>query len=183
MKKLIVQELVSLDGFFAGPHGEIDWHCVDDEYGEYAKDFLNSVDVLLFGRVTYQLLASYWPTASDDISHKMNTLSKIVFSKTLEKVEWQNTRLIKENVVEQITHLKQQQGKDLAILGSADLASYLMNAGLIDEYHITVVPVVLGNGIPLFKDIHESVNMKLLKSKTLNSSGNVQLFYQLNGRD
>jgi dihydrofolate reductase len=72
MRKLIVQELVSIEGFFAGPNGEIDWHNVDDEYGEYAKDFLNSVDVLLFGRVTYQLMASYWPTASNDIAYKIN---------------------------------------------------------------------------------------------------------------
>lgn len=182
MRKIIVQELVSIDGFFAGPNGEIDWHNVDDEYGEYAKDFLNSLDVLLFGRVTYELLASYWPTASDDIAHKMNTLPKIVFSKTLMKVEWQNTRLVIENAVEEIKNLKQQPGKDLAILGSADLVSYLMNAGLIDEYQITVVPVVLGNGKPLFKDIHDRVTMKLLKSKTLRS-GSVQLFYQPLGRE
>jgi dihydrofolate reductase len=183
MRKLIVQELVSIDGFFAGPDGEIDWHRVDDEYRDYAKDFLNSLDALLFGRVTYQLMASYWPTASNDIADKMNTLTKIVFSKTLEEVEWQHTRLVKENVVEEITHRKQQQGKDMAILGSADFASYLMHAGLIDEYHITVVPVVLGNGMPLFKNIHERVNMKLVKSRTLGSSGSVQLFYQLHGRE
>lgn len=182
MRKLIVQELVSIDGFFAGPNGEIDWHNVDNEYSEYAKDFLNSLDVLLFGRVTYELMASNWPTASDDIAHKMNTLPKIVFSKTLKKVEWQNTRLIIENAVEEIKNLKQQPGKDLAILGSADLVSYLMNAGLIDEYQITVVPVVLGNGKPLFKDIHDRVTMKLLKSKTLRS-GSVQLFYQPLGRE
>jgi dihydrofolate reductase len=177
MRKLIVQELVTIDGFFAGPNGEIDWHNVDDEYREYAKDFLNSLDVLLFGRVTYQLMASYWPTASNDIAHKMNTLPKIVFSKTLWKVEWQNTRLVIENVIEEVKNLKQQPGKDLAILGSAALVSYLMNAGLIDEYQITVVPIVLGNGKPLFKDIHDRVTMKLLKSKTLRS-GSVQLFYQ-----
>jgi dihydrofolate reductase len=180
MRKLIVQEMITIDGFFAGPNGEIDWHNVDDEYGEYAKNFLNSIDVLLFGRVTYQLMASYWPTASNDIAHKMNTIPKIVFSKTLKKVEWQNTRLVIEDVVEEIKNLKQQPGKDLAILGSADLASNLMNAGLIDEYQITVVPVVLGNGKPLFKDTHDRVTMKLLNSKTLRS-GSVQLFYQPQG--
>lgn len=91
MRKLIVQEMVTLDGFFAGPDGEIDWHRADDEYGEYAKNFLDSIDGLLFGRITYQLMASYWPTKSDDIAGKMNTLPKFVFSKTLDKVDWQNT--------------------------------------------------------------------------------------------
>jgi len=177
VKKLIVQEIVSLDGFFAGSNGEIDWHRADDEYGEYAKEFLESVGTLLFGRATYQLMRSYWPTAAGGIADKMNTLPKIVFSKTLEEVDWENTRLVKENVVEAIAHLKLQPGKDLAILGSADLASYLLKAGLIDEYHITVVPVVLGSGKPLFKDIQDRVNMKLLKSNLLRS-GSMQLHYQ-----
>ncbi|MFD2611052.1 dihydrofolate reductase family protein [Paenibacillus gansuensis] len=182
MRKLIAQELVSMDGFFAGPNGEIDWHNVDDEYSEYAKDFLDTLDVLLFGRVTYQLMEDYWITASGDIAHKMNTLPKIVFSKTLKNVGWQNTRLVVDHVVDEIKNLKSQSGKDLAILGSGDLVSYLMNAGLIDEYQITVVPVVMGTGKPLFKDIHDRVNMKLLKSKTLRS-GSVQLFYQPLGRE
>ncbi|MBS4196505.1 dihydrofolate reductase family protein [Lederbergia citri] len=177
MRKLIVQELVSLDGFFAGSNGEIDWHHVDDEYDEYAKGFLNSVDLLLFGRVTYHLMENFWPTATNDIAYKMNTLPKIVFSTKLEKVQWQNTRLIKENIVEEVKQLKQLPGKDMAILGSADLASYLMNAGLVDEFQITIVPVVLGNGKPLFKDIHDRVGMKLLRSKMF-KSGNVLLYYE-----
>lgn len=177
MKKLIVQELVSIDGFFSGSKGEIDWHHVDDEYDDYAINFLNSVDVLLFGRVTYQLMMGHWPTASGEIAHKMNTLPKIVFTKTLEKVDWQFTRLVKENIIEEIKNLKQQPGKDLAILGSANLASYLMNAGLVDEYQLTVIPVVLGNGRPLFKDIRGKIYMKLLKSNTFRS-GSVQFFYQ-----
>ena len=105
MRKVIVFMMTTLDGFFAGPNGEIDWHVVDEEFNEFANDQLNSVDVLLFGRVTYELMASYWPTASattDDpiIADKMNTLPKIVFSGTLEKVEWHNTRLVKENIAE-----------------------------------------------------------------------------------
>ncbi|MCD9022628.1 dihydrofolate reductase family protein [Cohnella silvisoli] len=182
MRKLIVQELVSIDGFFAGPNGEIDWHLVDDEYGEYAKDFLNSLDILLFGRATYQLMVSYWPTETNDFADIMNSIPKIVISKTLEKVDWQNTRLVNENIVEEITQIKQESGKDLAILGSADLASSLLNAGLIDEYQITVVPVVLGDGKPLFKDMHDRVNMKLLKSRVLHS-GCIQLHYQPDGAE
>lgn len=177
MRKLIMQELVSLEGFFAGTNGEIDWHRIDDEYSRYAEEFLNSVDTILFGRVTYELMAKYWPSASGDIAFKMNTLPKIVFSQTLDKVEWQCTTLVKSNVVEEIVNLKEQSDKDLAILGSGTLASYLINAGLIDEFHITIVPVVLGSGMPLFKNIHQRMNMKLLKSRTLSSSGGVQLFY------
>lgn len=177
MRKLIAQEVISLDGFFAGLNGEVDWHLVGDEYEEYAKKFLESLDMLLFGRVTYQLMASYWPTASGDIATQMNGHAKVVFSKTLKEAAWENTRLVSENAVEEIRNLKEQPGKDLAILGSADLASSLLNAALIDEYHLTVVPVVLGSGKPLFKDVHDRVKMKLKNVNTLRS-GHVQLFYE-----
>lgn len=182
MRKVILFNMVTLDGFFEGPNGEIDWHKVDEEFNQFAIDQLNSVDVLLFGRVTYELMASYWPTpaaTADDpiVAEKMNTMSKIVFSRTLEKAEWQNTRLAKENVVEEITRLKQQPGQDLIIFGSADLTATFIQHGLIDEYRIMVNPVVLGNGKPLFKGIKDKFNLKLLKTKTF-SSGNVLLYYQ-----
>jgi dihydrofolate reductase len=182
MRKVIVFIMTTLDGFFAGPNGEIDWHVVDEEFNEFANDQLNSVDVLLFGRVTYELMASYWPTPSattDDpiIADKMNTLPKIVFSKTLEKVEWHNTRLVKENIAEEITKLKQQSGKDLIIFGSSNLSASFINLGLIDELRIMMNPVVLGNGKPLFKGIHDRINLKLSKTKTFRS-GNVLLYYE-----
>ena len=174
--------MITLDGFFEGPNREIDWHTVDEEFNEYAIELLNSVDVLLFGRVTYELMASYWPTPSattDDpiVADKMNNLPKIVFSKTLKKTEWKNTRLVKENIAEEITKLKYQPGKDLAMFGSSDLALSLIQMGLIDEYRIIVNPVVLGNGKSLFKGINEKLNLKLLKTKTFRS-GNVVLYYQ-----
>ncbi|HEX3640783.1 MAG TPA: dihydrofolate reductase family protein [Ktedonobacteraceae bacterium] len=182
MRKVIVSMMVTLDGFFAGPNGEIDWHVVDDEFNEYADDFLSSVDTLLFGRVTYQLMADYWPSPSattDDpiIADKMNQLHKIAFSKTLEKVEWNNSRLVKGNITEEIAKLKQQPGKDMAIFGSGSIVSTLTQLGLIDEYRIMVNPVVLGNGKPLFKDIHDKLNLKLLRTKTFRS-GNIMLCYQ-----
>ena len=182
MRNLIFQMMVTLDGFFEVPNREIDWHIVDEEFNEYAIDLLNSVDVLLFGRVTYELMASYWPTPSattDDpiVADKMNNLPKIVFSKTLKKTEWKNTRLVKENIAEEITKLKHQPGKNLAMFGSSDLALSLIQMGLIDEYRIIVNPVVLGNGKSLFKGINEKLNLKLLKTKTF-SSGNVMLYYQ-----
>jgi dihydrofolate reductase len=174
--------MITLDGYFEGPHREIDWHNVDAEFNDYAIDLLNNVDVLLFGRVTYQLMASYWPTsaamANDPIvAEKMNSLSKIVFSKTLEKAEWNNTWLLRENVGEEITKLKKQQGKDIAIFGSSELALTLVRLGLIDEFRIFVNPVVLGSGKPVFKGIHDKLNLKLIESKTFRS-GNVLLCYQ-----
>ncbi len=182
MRKVIFQMMITLDGFFEGPNRELDWHNVDEEFNEYANDLLSAVDVLLFGRVTYELMASYWPSPSATtndpiIADKMNNLPKIVFSKTLKKVEWKNTRLVKENIAEEISKLKQQPGKDLAIFGSSDLALSLIQMDLIDEYRIIVNPVVLGNGKPLFKGIIEKLKLKLLKAKTF-SSGNVILYYQ-----
>lgn len=182
MRKVVVFMMVTLDGFFEGPNGEIDWHNVDEEFNEFAIDQLNSIDVLLFGRVTYQLMASYWPTpaaiTNDPIvADKMNHLPKIVFSKTLSSVEWQNTRLVKENIAEEISKLKQQPGKDLIIFGSSDLAVTFIQYGLIDEYRIMVNPVVLGNGKPLFKGIKDRLYLKLLKTRTFRS-GNVLLYCQ-----
>jgi dihydrofolate reductase len=182
MRKVILYMMVTLDGFFEGPNGEIDWHNVDQEFNELAIEQLDSVDILLFGRKTYELMASYWPTpaaTTDDpiVADKMNRLPKIVFSKTLSSVEWQNTRLVKENVAEEVAKLKHQPGKDLIIFGSSDLAVTFIQHGLLDEFRIMVNPVVLGNGKPLFKGIKDRLNLKLLKTKTFRS-GNVLLYYE-----
>ena len=174
--------MVTLDGFFAGPNGEIDWHVVDEEFNEFAIEQLNTVDVLLFGRKTYELMASYWPTpaaATNDpiVADKMNRLPKIVFSRTLSSVQWQNTRLVKENIAEEIAKLKQQPGKDLIIFGSSDLAVTFIQYGLLDECRIMVNPVVLGSGKPLFKGIKDRLNLNPLRTKTFRS-GNVLLYYE-----
>lgn len=177
MGKLIVQEMITLDGFFAGPEGEIDWHRVDEEYNEYAAQFLHSVDALLFGRITYRLMESYWPTASGEIADHMNSLNKIVVSKTMQSAEWSNTRLIGDDAAEEIARLKRQPGKDIAIFGSGSLVSFLMNARLIDEWHLIVVPVVLGKGKPLFAGVSERMGLKLVRTCTMRS-GNVRLYYE-----
>jgi len=188
MRKIILFNMVTLDGFFEGPNGEIDWHNVDAEFNEFAIDQLNSADGLLFGRVTYQLMANYWPTPSaikDDpvVAGLMNRLPKMVFSRTLAKAEWNNTRLVKgaERVAEEIARLKQQPGKDWLLFGSADLASTLTPLGLIDEYRIMVNPVVLGGGKPLFRGVKQKLNLKLVNAKTFRS-GNVLLYYQPDGK-
>jgi dihydrofolate reductase len=183
MRKLFAFNMVSLDGFFEGPNHDINWHLVDDEFNQFAVEQTSTVDTILFGRVTYELMASYWPTsaalANDPIvADLMNRLPKIVFSKTLQKVGWNNTRLVKNNIEEEITALKQQPGKDLAIFGSANLLSTLNRMGLIDEYRIMVNPIVLGRGTPLFQRINDPLNLILLKTRTFRS-GNVLLYYQL----
>ena len=185
-RRVIVSEMLSLDGFFAGPNGEIDWHTVDEEFNQYAIDLLNTVDTILFGRKTYQLFESYWPAAATnpstsksdlEIARDINNMTKIVFSRTLDRVEWKNARLLKEIIPEVVDEMKQQPGKDIVIYGSGSIVSLLMNLGLIDEYRIIVNPVILGNGKPLFKGLRDRLNLKLLRTKTF-SSGNVLLCYQ-----
>lgn len=173
--------MVSLDGFIEGPNRDIDWHVWDKEMDQYMIDFFGTVDLILLGRVAYQLMESYWPTpaaTTDDpiIADKMNNLPKIVFSKTLDEVEWNNTRLVKENITAEISQLKQHPGKDLVLFGGAGIAAAFMQLNLLDEYRIIVNPVVLGSGTPLFKSVKEKLHLKLLKTKTF-GSGNVLLCY------
>ncbi len=182
MRRLFAFNMVTLDGFFEGPNQDISWHHVDDEFNQFAIEQTSTVDTILFGRVTYELMANYWPTpaaTTDDpiVADLMNRLPKIVFSRTLQRAEWNNTRLIKDNIAEEISKLKQQSGKDLALFGSANLLSTLIQMDLIDEHRIMVNPVVLGSGTPLFQGIKGKFNLKLLKARTFRS-GNVLLYYQ-----
>jgi dihydrofolate reductase len=182
MRKIIFQMMVSLDGYFEGGNKELDWHLVDEEFNEYASALLDSVDTILFGRVTYQLMASYWPTPiakTNDpvIAEKMNNLQKVVFSKTLTKAEWNNTMLVKKNAVEEISKLKQQSGKNMVIFGSSDLTVNLTNSNLIDEYRIFVNPVVLGSGKPLLKGLKDRLSLNLIRTKIF-KSGLVMLCYK-----
>jgi dihydrofolate reductase len=173
---------VSLDGFFEGSNREIGWHLVDNEFNHYAIDLLYSIDTLVFGRVTYQLMAGYWRTAqaasnNSAITGKMNSLSKIVFSKTLAKVDWNNARLAKASVVEEIAALKQQPGKNLAILGSSNLALTFIQHRLVDEFQIIVNPIVLGDGRRLFEGLCNRLDLKLIRIKNFDS-GKVLLCYR-----
>lgn len=177
MRKIIVSIFLSLDGSFEGHNKELDWQGWDDEMEKYMAEFLNNVDAILLGRVAYQLLADYWPSSTERLAPTLNNLPKIVFSKTLENVEWKNSRLVKENINEEILKLKQQAGKDMVLFGGADIAATLLQLGLIDEYRIIISPVVLSNGKPFFKDIKDKLGLKLLNTKT-SSCGNVILYYQ-----
>ena len=181
MRKVIFFNLISVDGFFEGPNRELDWHNVDEEFNQIAIDQLDELDVLMFGRVTYEMMASYWPTDAaikDDpiVAEKMNSKAKIVFSKTLNQADWNNTRLVKGDIAAEVSKLKEQPGKDLAIFGSSDLGAALAQAGLIDEYRFMVNPVILGSGKTILHGLPSQLNLKLLMTRTLDN-GNVMLYY------
>jgi dihydrofolate reductase len=182
MRKLNVFNLMTLDGYIAGQGGDISWHNVDEEFQELAKQASNSGNTLLFGRVTYELMASYWPTLeaikNDPIvAAGMNKSEKIVFSRTLGKVDWNNTRLVKDDMVAEVRKLKQQSGKGLTVLGSGSIVSQLAQQGLIDEYQVLVNPVVLGKGRSMFEGIKDKLSLKLTKTRTF-KNGNVLLYYE-----
>jgi dihydrofolate reductase len=181
MRKLLFFMMTSLDGFYEGAGHTIDWHNVDEEFNEFANAQLDSVDVLLFGRLTYEMMAAYWPTAmavKDDpvVAAAMNSKAKLVFSRTLSNAAWQNTRLVKDNLAQEVASLKAQPGKDLIIFGSSDLAVTLIGARLIDEFRIMLNPVALGDGKSLFKGLPGQLNLELIKTRTF-KSGNVLLYY------
>ncbi len=186
MRKLIVFELVSIDGFFARPNGEMMEHNYDDEMGAHSIEQLKSLGTLIFGRTTYELMASYWPTQSGVksepiVARIMNAIPKIVFSETLKKVKdgplWKNVTIFHEIKPEEIIKMKEQEGEDIAIFGSGTIVQQFTNLGLIDEYRLIVNPLILGNGKPLFKDIKNKLNLKLLNTR-LFKNGNVLLCYQ-----
>jgi dihydrofolate reductase len=183
MRNLFLFMVVTLDGFFAGPDGALDWHNVDEEFDEFAAKQLDEVDTLLFGRETYQGMAEYWTTpaakeSDPSIANKMNGLPKVVFSRTLEKVEWENSRLVRDHVGEEVADLKRREGRALAILGSSNLATSLLEMGLLDELRIMVNPVVLGEGKHLFAGIHDKLRLRLLNTRSFRS-GNVLLQYHV----
>jgi dihydrofolate reductase len=188
MRKVILFMHVSLDGLVQGANDwDINWIAFDEELEIYSKDTLYTVDTVLWGRGTHLGMQQYWtsvpsnPEASQhDIEHAqwIDKTTKIVFSTTLENADWNNSRLVKENIAEEITNLKQQPGKDIIILGSPKFAHSLMQLGLIDEYRINVNPIVLGDGLPLFKDLKDRIKLKLIENKTLNS-GVICLVYQM----
>ena len=180
MRKLIMWNMVTLDGYFEGPKPwEIDWHefAWGEELEQLSIDQTGSADLLLFGRRTYQGMSNYWPTATGQVADIMNTMAKVVFSRTLDNADWNNTRLVKSNAEEEVARLKQQPGKDMLIFGSADLSAALMRHGLVDEYRLGLTPVVLGGGNLLFKPAPDRLRMKLLEARPL-KTGCVILRYE-----
>jgi dihydrofolate reductase len=166
MGKLSIFNFITLDGYFEGPNRDISWHRHGPEENEYAAEMLKYGATLLFGRITYELMAGYWPTplaAKNDpiVAEGMNNADKIVFSSTLKKAKWNNTRIIKDNIVEEIKKMKLSAGNHMVVLGSGSIVTQFAEQGLIDEYQIMVDPVVLGDGTPIFKGIRQKLDLKL----------------------
>jgi dihydrofolate reductase len=180
MKKIICQMSVSLDGYIEGPAREIDWHIVDDEFNTYAAEMLTASDVLIMGRRTYELMAGYWPTAAGNhpvVKEKMNATPKLVFSRTLQKVEWQNSRLATGSIADEVARLKQVPGDGLIPVGGSDLAAAFLELGLMDELRIVLTPVLLGGGKTLFGGIRKRYPLRLLSTRAF-KSGNVAVIYE-----
>ena len=166
--------LVTLEGFFEGPKKwDLDWHeyVWGDELEQLSLEQGRTADALLFGRVTYEGMAAYWSTATGAIAEFMNSVPKVVFSRTLASATWNNTRLVRENAEGEVAKLKRASGQNLFVFGSADLSATLMRYDLFDEYRLCVVPVVLGAGTPLFKPSAERHRMTLRETRALKSGG------------
>lgn len=178
---------MSLDGYIAGPKGELDWATMkDDEMGNFLiTDLLKTVDTMLLGRMLYKGFESYWPAAAlnpstpkdlVDFARWIEDTPKIVFSRTLEKTEWKNSKIIKGNLEDEIRELKKQPGGDIVLFGGASMSSAVVSLGLVDEYRLKLEPVILGSGKYLFKDNRERMNLKLTKCKKF-KSGVAVLYY------
>ncbi len=179
MRKLIAAINMTLDGFC--DHTAV---IADDEMHQHYNELLRDAGTILFGRTTYQLMESYWPSVvtnptgnkpMDEFAVLIDNISKIVFSRTLRNVDWKNATLKKEVIEEEVLELKQQSGKDI-LVGSPSLIVALTHLDLIDEYQLSVQPIVLGSGLPLFKNVNDRIDLKLLKTKTF-GCGAVILYY------
>lgn len=174
--------MISLDGFFEGENHDLSWHNVDQEFVAFAIEQLKEIDTIIFGKTTYEMMASFWPseTAKKDdpiTAALMTETSKIVFSRTLETADWKNTKLIKENLENEIKKLKEQPGKDIAVFGSNNLSVQLLQLGLLDEVRIMINPVAICKGTLLFSGIQNKISLTLLKTRVF-ANGNVLIHYQ-----
>lgn len=185
MGKLIAFNHVTLDGYFTDKNGDMSWaHRMDPEWNAFVAENASSSGggVFLFGRVTYQMMAGYWPTpmaieSNPVVAERMNSAPKVVFSRTLDSASWNNTRLVKENMAAEVRKLKEEREEGLMIFGSGTIVSQLAQGGLIDEYQLVLNPLVLGKGRTLFETLEERLTLELTKSRTF-GNGNVFLTYE-----
>lgn len=187
MRKIVVFNLISADGYFAGTDGNLDWQVVDPEFDNWAAKTIEEYDTALFGRITYELFAGYWPGAISDpktssqdwvIAKALDKMTKIVFSSSLKGAKWRNSRIAGQIDRQAVQDLKEQPGKSIVVYGSGTLVTQLTELSLIDEYRFMVNPVVLGDGRRMFGQINTELKLKLLSSKSF-SSGNVLLTYEI----
>jgi len=187
VRNVIYSMLVSLDGFVAGPNRELGWHLIDEELHTFVNEQQRALGAFLYGRRLYEDMAAYWPTADTNPSAPAYEVEfariwkdtpKVVFSKTLERVEW-NSRLVRDDIAEEVTRLKGQPGKDMSLAGPT-LTATCMRLGLIDEYQLFVHPVVIGSGPPFFPTLGDAINLRLMEMRTF-GSGVVYLRYRRAG--
>jgi Dihydrofolate reductase len=187
MRKLVLFMHVSLDGYASDSNGGLDWIPYDEELEKYAEEVVAEVGSPVYGRTTYRMMESYWPTMLEDpnaskheLEHAqwLQDVKKIVISGTMDKAEWNHTMLIKDNIAEEIKALKEQPGQNLVIFGSPGAAKTLLELGLIDEFLLTICPVVLGGGKSVFDGGVEKTRLKLLSSRTF-ESGIIATRYEL----
>jgi len=185
MRKLIVFNHVSLDGYFVDSNGSMRWakaHHQDPEWNAFVADNASGDGQLLFGRITYQLMASYWPTPiakqnDAGVAERMNALPKVVFSKTLDRADWNNTTLVKTDLAAAVRKMKQEPGGGMVILGSGTIVAQLAQAGLIDEYHMVVNPTILSKGRSMFDGLNDKLDLKLSRTRAFRN-GNIFLSYE-----
>jgi dihydrofolate reductase len=187
MKKIISFMHISLDGFVAGPNGEMDWINVDEEIFDYVSKRISEGDTALYGRVTYQMMENYWPTAGDkpdatrhDIEHSLwyKKVHKIVLSETMKEESLTNTKIISGNLSERLNEIKKESDKEILLFGSPTATHSLIQLNLIDGYWLFVNPIILGQGIPLFSDIRDKIRLKLLTTRRF-TCGVVELNYSV----
>jgi dihydrofolate reductase len=185
MRRLIVFNQVTVDGYIADRNGDMSWahkERGDAEWNAFVQGNARSGGLLVFGRITYELMASYWPTPSamrNDpvVAERMNSLPKVVFSRTLQEPSWNNTKLVNGDIAAEIRKLKKEPGEHMAIMGSGSIVSQLAQEGVIDEYQLVVCPVVLGSGKTMFDGIKAKLTLRLTRTRTF-ANGNVLLCYQ-----
>jgi dihydrofolate reductase len=181
MRRIIASEFLSADGYIVGPKEDMGWvtNSFNDEMGKYAGDLMASMDTILLGRVTYQIMAGAWPNWKEEQSpgaDKMNNTPKVVLSRTLKQAPWgkyEPATILKDNVEQRVRELKQKPGKNIVIYGSAKAVQSLTRSGLVDEYQLLVHPVLLGDGKPLFERTQRQVGLKLLRAQTFGNGVNV----------
>jgi dihydrofolate reductase len=187
MRNIVSFTHASLDGYVAGPQGEMDWITYTDEVAEDARRLCDGCGGALYGRTTYEMMAGYWPTVLSEadpdpraLQHAkwVQEIPKVVFSTTMDRADWNNTTLVKQNLTEQVMKLKQQAGDELLIFGSPRLTHSLAKLGLIDQYHINLNPIALGKGMPLFDPHNEAAKLNLLKSHRFDC-GVISLRYEV----
>jgi dihydrofolate reductase len=182
MSKLTVFNFITLNGFYKDASNDIHWHNHEAEEGDYSAEMLKQNNILLFGRTTYEMMSGFWPTemaisSMPDVAAGMNAAEKIVFSKNLQKANWNNTTVISDNIIEKVHALKKSPQKDLTILGSGSIVTQFAEAGLIDIFQIMIDPTAIGKGTPLFHNMKQDLHLTHTQTKVF-KSGSVLLCYE-----